>query len=813
MKKLLTYGLTSLLLFTYATPGLAFTEESKKVASIDTRGIEKVGTRLPTLSQQQAIDHFKKEYSDATIRWNNLTGAPASIIDFATPSAAGSPEQIARDFLTSHSEIFGFAEKDSLVLTKQSKVFGGNLLTFSQVYNNIPVYLGGIGVIVNKNQQIIGVLGDFYRGIELNTAAGLSPAEALAKAMASLQVSSTVNEPKVQLTVLPSITGYTLAYQMKLRTDQPFGVFQTLVDANDGSILYREDTVRYADSNSSLLPFTADVFPGSPIEGENGDPILDANGVPLNLTRVYLRNVDKETSASTGRLAGSRTVITNELGPVPGQPFAQAFNGTYHFREKNLPYEDLPNEQDPRIEPAQHFDESNIYFYVNQLFDFYEDLAVRDDAHHNPIGEGDFPNQYPGSGSALPSNVHIPDPFFALSDPTTPASAYDYDNAFFLSVDDNSEADDTINFGHGSFLNDLAWEANVPFHEGTHRTATVIAGLNGDIEGPALNEAIADLFASTITENPIIGDYTYRDVNGEKRWIRNLNNTLKYSELCTRKGNECEEHRDGEIWEAAAWDLREQLEMLYPDKTETRPGSFVDESTKVRYITEGADKWERILWGALYVLGADSFDTFTDARDAMIISDAMLYPASEGPYAQGKHRSLIERVFAAHEIGFSAVYGGAKPTIATDVSPYSANRPSVAAPSKVNAKFVNGNHTAISWTSVDGAYAYEVLRRIKGTTVPFEHVDYVAGALTTYEDKGDQAGYTPAVGLNTALSYEYVVRALSNIDGVGLSPDSKIATVNALTAASSTPATASVSWYAKLWSFMTQFTAGWFAAR
>jgi hypothetical protein len=347
-----------------------------------------------------------------------------------------------------------------------------------------------------------------------------------------------------------------------------------------------------------------------------------------------------------------------------------------------------------------------------------------------------------------------------------------------------------------------------------HSISSPIAGLendpNGAPEGSAINEAQADLWAYTAGENPVLGNYIlnakdYRAAvraNGgnpdERQYLRHGDSGLLYSQLGTQGGSAFEEHRDGEIFAAAGWDLRELMILAEQGGSFVRPDLISGEPTKA--ISRGQENWERILLGAIYVLSTYNPDTMVRGRDAMIIADQSLYPSdATDPDAPGQHRALIEQVFAARELGANAAAPNSegRQTVSTKVSEMAASVGKLNAPSNVTVSPASANANQVSWQPVAGAFAYEVLRREvgketvrqnkpvtgrefmegDGATDGFMHIAYVKGDQTGYADKGLIEGVFVPRGLKNPASYEYVVRAL-NVNAnrqVGVSDNSATA--------------------------------------
>src|SRR5205807_548309 len=291
--------------------------------------------------------------------------------------------------------------------------------------------------------------------------------------------------------------------------------------------------------------------------------------------------------------------------------------------------------------------------------EYMTDLHRRDDAVHNRIGQGDFPDNFPNSDRPLVALPHFPSE--ASIDTTSPdtieRSALGFDNAFSVPA---SETVDTpagpqtviVNptvYGHGYLFNDLGKDGAVVYHEGTHSISTPIAGLEGN-EGGALNEAQADLWAYTITDAEAIGEYVAQgarlrqavrnceifaadtgcDAN-RLAWIRSVHNTLKYSQLGTRGSNAFEVH-----------------------------------------------------------------------RDAVIEADRILYSTDPSNLdAPGQHEALIWQVFASHEMGINAdsLVGG-RQTISTRVPQFAADQSHLSAPQSISVEPASSKSLRVSLRSV-----------------------------------------------------------------------------------------------------------------
>ncbi len=766
-----------------------------------------------------------------TVRWNDFGGSPDVLYDFASAPFQGTAEEAGRAFISQNSALFGVSDLNNLRVFSQKSALGGTLVRFQQTFNGIPVKHGGIGLVLNKNNQVIMASGPHFRNVSVNTEPTLSAEQAKAAATADLnrfavnipgavsnllqnalgiinEQTSAINSVEPHLGIYPTADGFRLVYNVAKFSNNPFGLYMVSVDAHTGEIVARQDFL-----NFQAVPGqeTADIYPKYPAitqELKDQGIISDCNGTPCGQERVTLRAFDPSNRVSglNGTLTGTHALVNNAL-PTK-QPFAQAALGTWHFRQNNpTGFEARTNEQDHFAEPAEHQDEINAFFFVTYLLEYVDYIHIGGDP--TTFGnQGSFPDDYPNKTIPLPATVHIPDVITPIAggsyppatDPEFAQKVLGLDNAFALNLTSlieevtASKSPVVVNptfYGHGFLFNDTALEGTVPYHEGMHAITSPIAGLEGSIEGSALNEGQADMWAFTITDNDSLGDYVvnayrlrqrFRELNRDPdsiAYIRSARSTLKYSDIGTWSNGQFEEHYDGEIYMSTMWDIREMFNRMYPQTTGFRRPQPKDGAPQ-KVITKGTNIFERDFLGSMYILGTTAPDTMVKARDAMIVADQMLYSTDPTDAdAPGKHRAMIEQVFAAKELGINAVeVTGGKATISTQVSHFAGNQAAPSVPSNVSVMPASARSNRVSWNAVSGATAYQVLKRKIGnagvreqngerafndgdeSTTGFRHVAFVDGNQLSFEDKGKiQEVFAPA-GLNNLFDSEYAVRAI-----------------------------------------------------
>jgi hypothetical protein len=796
--------------------------------------------QAPLAAALEALDELRLEHPGITARWDPGSGSPDLIWGFAAPSSAADPEAAARDWLAVRPELFGVFDPSTLVLDpgKSGPALGGHRIRFRQVVGGVPVHQAGIGVILDSENRVRAVSGPYFRAAAPAPAPLLSEARAVLAADRDLaafsgapgslalqqllpsfelieaQLGALLTLPHPELVLYPAAEGLRPAWSFLRYSRNPFGLFRYLVDAERGVVLVRRNLVRTQLPLPLPVPvptpvMTADYFPTSPPitpQLQDDGAIVDADGLevgrPLGMLRVELRKFDlgNRVTGANGRLTGTHAIINNAL---PTQlPFLQAPLGTWHFATDAPPLEARPDERDHLAEPAEHLDEISQFLYITSLIEYLDYLHREGDrVHSQGVGEGAFPDAFPNDDTPLTGTVHIAN---VLAPPTDPADPdflerlLGLDNAFAIPVSTTIAGQEVVVnptfYGHGFLFNDLAIDFAVPLHEGTHATITPIAGFEGAPEGGALNEGQADLFAYTIGENDKLGAYIAnaprlrqllrdRGVDPDSfQFLRTAQSQLRYSQLGTFRGNEFEVHQDGEIYAGVLWDLRELMHRIETGGPFVRPDPVTGQATTP--IPLAKETWERLFLGSMYVLGTLEPDTFVRARDAFLIADAVLYPEDPlDPATSGRHRALIEQVFAARELGTNAAAPvGGRQTISTSVSAFTAGQERPPAPQQVTAEAASPTTVRVRWQPVAGAFAYQVLKREVGATGPrlfpgvlgreyldgddparlsgFTHVEFTLGGdAATYVDRGQGFGPSPGLGLPT-LDFEYVVRSL-----------------------------------------------------
>jgi hypothetical protein len=111
--------------------------------------------RTATSEQLAALNNLKTAVNapNMTVRWNDFSGSPDVVYDFASQPFSGTPEEAGRAFLAQNASVFGLSDLNGIQLFSAREALGGHLLRFQQTFNGVPVKDGGIGLVLNGNKR------------------------------------------------------------------------------------------------------------------------------------------------------------------------------------------------------------------------------------------------------------------------------------------------------------------------------------------------------------------------------------------------------------------------------------------------------------------------------------------------------------------------------------------------------------------------------------------------------------------------------------------------------------------------------------
>lgn len=488
--------------------------------------------------------------------WNESTGTPHQVWGpgyqaSATPVLdAEQAEFLAREFIRANAGLFG-TNGENLVLLGASNALGKWSVVFGQLHEGIPVVGGRAHVVMMESGRIYNFGSDIYRGIEISTNPATSALEAVTAAQQAIGFVEGRDSVLDQgsLVVVPDPTGgvltYHLAYENKVRVEEPFGAWKTTVDANTGEILGRWNEIQLFDYFGNTR---GDIEDWGYCDGEQDLPVVNQNVTVSGVgTAVSDANGDFSINSGSG---GDRGISSEFRGPwlnVNNQAGSDAtFNGTISADTFFQIHWDDGNAQD---------DERDTFLHGNRAHDW---IKWVDPA----LTQADY---------SMPARVSI----------NSSCNAY---------WDGNS-----INFyrAQGGCGN-TGQMGDVIYHEYAHGiTQWTYPGGNSCDNG----ESGSDTYSMMVSDaDPIMGEGFY--LNNCSSGIRTCDNNMQYPE--DYQGGDC--HGNAQIICGVWWDIWQELlttmsmeevkEFLLPlwhfSRKNTFPNTFPDQVFQI-FVTDDDD--------------------------------------------------------------------------------------------------------------------------------------------------------------------------------------------------------------------------------
>ena len=398
----------------------------------------------------------------------------SSLLGNLTDPTEGDPSQLCRDFLLSHKDLFNLPDwkgTDWLAVVRDESVAGATHIGLQMNVDGLPVDGARIDLHVGGDRRIQFVTGSFPVVSPSHKPFTVNRECAISAATLAIGMEGSRKAPTAAKFLFPKAGELLPFWRVELAPEAPLGDFSVDVDATDGTVFRVGNMMTFVSGQSLRFTGVGSIFRHHPLQSK---PEL----APL-------------FNLATHTLSGNFVLVRNDDGPG-----AVSNDDRYDFPPENT-----------------HFDESNAYFHLDRVHDFFRGLG------------------FTGMDRVARAWVHY---------------GTNVDNAFF------SPLEDRIRFGDGSRFNDFAKEEAVIYHEYSHAVLHRIVALEYAQEAGAINEGQADYFACSLSGDPKIGEWV--GAKAGMPFLRNLENGLHYPEDCTN-----EVHDDGRIWGGALWDLRRVL--------------------------------------------------------------------------------------------------------------------------------------------------------------------------------------------------------------------------------------------------------------
>ena len=476
--------------------------------------------RLPDLAYQNELrrgkiwqDFLKKngiwyvDFNEENAKPHRAFGKPIAV------SGANAKEK-AFHFITNELNAFNIPVNElnlSNVLSSSSYDY----VNFHQLYKGLKVLNSRLTVKLASHGNVVMFGLDVFNDININTIAKLTGDEALESAEKDLLFKPTKFSVNPNLMVLPipalRKNDYKLVYEIILETldqDQVPAIYYTLVDAQTGNVLYRNNKVKSIGKKKLAVGMdvnvSANVYPTNPYNPSEIKPlanvkILVGSDVFFTDKNGNLPLADVSPVSATVFLEGKwSAVMTNNIIPQVISTLDPGSN-SISFGQANVK-------------------ELSAYYHINIVHDYMKTKFPEFD-------KLDFP---------LPANIDID------------LNGKDC-NAFYDGT--------SLNFlSPSAACNSFAQVGDIIYHEYGHAISDMFYIRQGSFfENHAMGEGYADIWAMGITKKPILG------VGGRKfsasQYFRRYDKKKKVYPVDIIG----EEHNDGEIIAGAWWDLGQKL--------------------------------------------------------------------------------------------------------------------------------------------------------------------------------------------------------------------------------------------------------------
>jgi type IX secretion system substrate protein/fungalysin/thermolysin propeptide len=436
-------------------------------------------------------------------------------------------ESAARRFVSEYSGVF-HADPTNLRLLYTRIVNGKSYVKFIQQYKGLDVLFSNVDLRISNTGKVFMFGSDYHPNVSVSVKPTLGLAAAKEFAKVGLEYKSGNDFiTGGSLVIMPvknaGITSYHLVYKLLVSMNED-EVWDTYLDAHDGSILWRRNAVLHAgDDDHAPVQGTTNVASGRiMIKVFNTDPRAEEELLPCSYVNI---NFDGNiiTTDADGR-------FSVEIGDTTFARGVARLSGPYSAAVRN----DVVNPNDMAMmavsvdanqELTSYFDESNST--SSERNGFY---------HTNVVSRWI---------RGLDASEHLAETDIEMTV-----------NVNYSQLSCNANWDGrTINFYNATnSCRNTATLPSVIYHEYGHAINTFFyIALQGERTfNRAMEEANADITSAMLLDDPRIGLGMYK--NSNEGLLRNCDNTNRYPDDFTGQI-----HADGMILTGAIWDTRERI--------------------------------------------------------------------------------------------------------------------------------------------------------------------------------------------------------------------------------------------------------------
>ena len=488
---------------------------------------------------------------------NKMTGTPHRIVgsaiklDYKPQSEQAAKESASRfitSFIIQNNNQTGFSNiNPTTIVPETARYFNRKwIVTFKQEtkFNNKPIVVyGSQASVIIKGLSVIQFGLDVFPNLEPINKTILSPEDAVAIYLNGNNIENR-NQIKLVLFPLPKgnsefdfIPAYSFnATQRSDNTEFPYETWSIVISAEDGKLLYRERK----DIIQQRYQISSDVYPKAPEEGRPINiPIakamvgnenieyrsLDQQGQfsfigEINRLNLRFNNDNIKVLDSNSNIL--EDILLRYLSIPPSEIYEIKFNAGEIRPSKNDATRQIHFKSTPEI---------NTFYHINQIRKYFI---------HRDIN------------SFLSNNIKV-------------AFLDDYPNAYYNGIND------LLVFGVVK-QSQLGFRSDVIYHEYTHGVVNWLVNYGNDFgpsllpykdETGALNEGIADYFACSINNDPLVCVIPSA-LDSDGKINRNIETDSRYDhEYKTGYDDQGFVHDNSTIISGVFWDVRQSLINKY----------------------------------------------------------------------------------------------------------------------------------------------------------------------------------------------------------------------------------------------------------
>ncbi|MFB7979486.1 M36 family metallopeptidase [Streptomyces vinaceus] len=591
--------------------------------------------------------------ADPTVRRDPATGHARMIFNsggYLTPPSRQAPEHVALAYVRDHRGEFGLtarqAEQLVVVSSYPTRHNGARQVTIGQSIDGMRVHGGLLTATVDKRGRLVILGGAVVTAepagtVELTAQQALDQAAEAQGARPQHTPTGTDNRDKgrqkfknvyakrltkpndvtAELVWFPTDSGRELrpAWLTDIEVSGT-SWYETVVDAADGRVLSRQSRYHHAGPEGTVFTAQHPDITGAtrtvtPFTGRDGSWVADRL-TQGNNTNAYRDEDGDNTVPDTGNDA------LRPQSPAGGDPNHQHFDYTFNDTWRtnaSATQANLDDDVNPVI--------TQLFYYTNVMHDYLYDLGF-DEASRNfqvdNFGRG-------GSGN---------DPVLAeaqdgwdlgcLDDAMPPNKIRCTNNANFGTPGDGTSPRMQMYMWQppGRPYRDGSLDGDVIAHEYGHGVSSRLVGGGNLGDGPqtgALGEGWSDTISFLKWGDSTVGEYVTGNTSTGIRSQAYDTSTEKWGTFNPARGV----HRNGEIWAATVYDIREAKGIAFTQQ-------LVIDGMKNTVSTPG----------------------YLDARDGILAAD-MTNNA-------GANQCLLWRVFAGRGMGANAASSADQKTVTAD---------------------------------------------------------------------------------------------------------------------------------------------------